>query len=118
MLLSFTISVSCFAFEMVPISLHLSIATTGCDSISCVCGHDFYWSELVAARHRRIADAFRDAYPEDTGRAAAQIIRRGPPTAADLGAGPQVGLRLECECHLAPTTMSVDFFIVSWGEPK
>ncbi|CAM9511718.1 unnamed protein product [Ectocarpus sp. 4 AP-2014] len=61
----------------------------GCDSIRCVCGHDFGWSELVAARHRRIADAFRDAHPEDTGRAAAHIIRRGPPTAAELGAGPQ-----------------------------
>ncbi|CAB1097935.1 unnamed protein product [Ectocarpus sp. CCAP 1310/34] len=71
----------------------------GCDSISCVCGHCFNWSELVAARHRRIVDAFRDAHPEDTGRAAAQIIRRGPPTAADLGTGPQEDINEHVGAH-------------------
>ncbi|CAB1120973.1 unnamed protein product [Ectocarpus sp. CCAP 1310/34] len=71
----------------------------GCDSISCVCGHYFNWSELVAARRTRIADAFRDAHPEDTGRAAAQIIRRGPPTAAELGAGPQEDINEHVGAH-------------------
>ncbi|CAM9779774.1 unnamed protein product [Ectocarpus fasciculatus] len=71
----------------------------GCDSISCVCGHDFDWSELVAARHRRIADAFRDAHPEDTGREAAQIIRRGPPTSADLDVRPQENINENVGAH-------------------
>eukprot|EP00903_Cladosiphon_okamuranus_P020275 g18606.t2 len=54
----------------------------GCDAITCICGYDFDWSVLV---HNRLAETFRDAYPDDTERLAAEIIRRGPPTVGTEG---------------------------------
>eukprot|EP00903_Cladosiphon_okamuranus_P020276 g18607.t1 len=53
----------------------------GCSSITCICGQSFNWHELVEDRNLQVANAFRDAYPDNTGRLAAEIIRRGPPAA-------------------------------------
>ncbi len=52
---------------------------TGCDSITCICGRSFSWTQLVSDRFRGLANAFRDAFPENTRRLAAEITRRGPP---------------------------------------
>lgn len=50
-------------------------------------------------RQRMVANAFRDSLPEDTGRAAMEIIGPGLPPAADAAvAGEQVG----CNVHVFP----------------
>ena len=54
---------------------------TGCNAITCICGYNFSWHQLVQDRNRQVADAFRDAYPENTARLAAEMIRRGRPAA-------------------------------------
>ncbi|CAM9241987.1 unnamed protein product, partial [Hapterophycus canaliculatus] len=66
----------------------------GCDSITCICGRNFSWSKLVNDRQMMVANAFRDAHPEDTGRAAVQIIRRGLPSAASPAVGDEQLCRL------------------------
>lgn len=89
----------CIAHTLIPgcvfLSLQLSIrvcipCALGCDSIICICGHVFCWSELVKNRNMRVANAFRDAHPEDTARVASQIIRRGPPPHATNADAQQV----------------------------
>lgn len=53
----------------------------GCNSITCVCGTNFDWSQLIHQRNVRSTELFRIAHPDDPARTAVDIFRRGGPAA-------------------------------------